>query len=261
MAGAGGRAAQQTPVTRDTLVYKDGDRVHGRLVEQTGGILVFKSDRFGELRVPAADAVVIMAEKAVAPAAVPVAAIAAAGSAAPKPPAPAPTAAAAKSAAVAAADRADEERMSVWDRFSPSVLTARVRNLFGPWHGRISFATEVVSDVAKRTNNSYEAMVKRKWAADEVQLNGRLDYNKTNDLVTTDLVKVWGQWRREFGKTFFCSTGRPANGTGRACCSACPTITCSCSRNSAQVISCSRNRAARRGSACRTTGSTRGTAR
>ena len=203
MAGAGGRAAQQTPVTRDTLVYKDGDRVHGRLVEQTGGILVFKSDRFGELRVPAADAVVIMAEKAVAPAAVPVAAIAAAGSAAPKPPAPAPTSAAAKSAAVAAADRADEERMSVWDRFSPSVLTARVRNLFGPWHGRISFATEVVSDVAKRTNNSYEAMVKRKWAADEVQLNGRLDYNKTNDLVTTDLVKVWGQWRREFGKTFF----------------------------------------------------------
>ena len=142
MAGAGGRAAQQTPVTRDTLVYKDGDRVHGRLVEQTGGILVFKSDRFGELRVPAADAVVIMAEKAVAPAAVPVAAIAAAGSAAPKPPAPAPTAAAAKSAAVAAADRADEERMSVWDRFSPSVLTARVRNFVGPWRGRVAFSTE-----------------------------------------------------------------------------------------------------------------------
>src|SRR4051812_50020768 len=57
-------AAQVTPNTHDTLTYKDGDRVQGVLIEQTPEIIVFKSDRFGELRVAAADAVVIKAEKA-----------------------------------------------------------------------------------------------------------------------------------------------------------------------------------------------------
>jgi hypothetical protein len=50
---------------RDVLVYPDGDRVQGRLVEQTEGILVFQSDRFGLLRVPATGAVVIPAVKPV----------------------------------------------------------------------------------------------------------------------------------------------------------------------------------------------------
>src|SRR5690606_10368656 len=53
--------------TRDTLVYKDGDRVQGVLVTRQDDMIVFKSDRFGELRVPAADAVVILAEKLEAP--------------------------------------------------------------------------------------------------------------------------------------------------------------------------------------------------
>src|SRR3954463_425038 len=59
-------AAQVTPNLRDTLTYKDGDRVQGVLVEQTEEIIVFKSDRFGELRISAKDAVVIKAEKPVA---------------------------------------------------------------------------------------------------------------------------------------------------------------------------------------------------
>src|SRR5215207_6407537 len=57
-------AAAEVVASRDTLVYKDGDRVQGRLIETAGGEIVFKSDRFGDLRVPAADAVVIKAEKA-----------------------------------------------------------------------------------------------------------------------------------------------------------------------------------------------------
>src|SRR5688572_6045466 len=57
------RAANTTPVTRDTLVYKDGDRVQGALVQQTSDIIVFKSDRFGEIRVSAVDAVVMKAER------------------------------------------------------------------------------------------------------------------------------------------------------------------------------------------------------
>src|SRR5262245_53742842 len=56
-------AAAEVANHRDTLVYKDGDRVQGTLVQDAGGTIVFKSDRFGELRVPSADAVVIKAEK------------------------------------------------------------------------------------------------------------------------------------------------------------------------------------------------------
>src|SRR5215213_4530413 len=63
LGAAGLNAALVTPNARDTLVYKDGDRVQGVVVTQSGGIIVFNSDRFGELRVPAANAVVIRAEK------------------------------------------------------------------------------------------------------------------------------------------------------------------------------------------------------
>jgi hypothetical protein len=139
LSAAGLNAALVTPNTRDTLVYKDGDRVQGVLVEQRGDTIVFKSERFGELRVRAADAVVIKAEKesaAAKPAPV-----------APVPPAITP---AEKKEAVAAAEREEQERVTIWDRFSPSVLTARVRDYFGPWHGRVSFSTEVVSDVAPK---------------------------------------------------------------------------------------------------------------
>ncbi len=210
------RAAAAPPPGRDTLVYKDGDRVHGRLLRQEGGTLVFKSDRFGELRVAAADAVVIKGE-------IPPAAVAAIRPAAPPAPKPAPAAAtsprpaaaADRAAAVAAAESADAERLSIWERFSPAVLTARVRNVFGPWKGRFSFSTELVSDLAERENNSYEMLFRRKWTRDEVQLTTRYHYAETNDTVTTDLVKVTGLWRRDFTKTFF-GQYRPTSEWNRA---------------------------------------------
>ena len=162
-------AAEAVAGAHDALVYKDGDRVQGRLVSRDGGVIVFKSDRFGELRVPAADAVVIMAEK-------------------PKATAPAPASAAAGGTAVAgasakpagavpagktAAERDEEERMTIWERFSPWVLTAQVRNFFGPWHGRLALSTETVADSTDRKNSSVDATLRRKWERDEVQLNGR----------------------------------------------------------------------------------------
>jgi hypothetical protein len=205
--------AETTPNPRDTLVYKDGDRVQGKVVEQTADTIVFKADRFGELRVKASDAVVIKAEKVVVPK------TATAVAAAPAKPAtttPAATAAPVdKKAAAAAAESAEQERLTVWDRFSPAVLTARVRNYFGPWHGRVAFSTEVVSDVAERNNSSYEGHLSRKWKADEVQLNARHDYSKTDEVVTTDLVKLSGQWRHEFTKTFF-GQYRPTSEWNRA---------------------------------------------
>src|ERR1044071_4784077 len=76
MAVVGARGSEAVPSKRDTLAYKDGDRVQGTLVTRDNNTIVFKADRFGELRVPAADAVVILAEKltppkAAAPAATP----------------------------------------------------------------------------------------------------------------------------------------------------------------------------------------------
>ena len=194
-------AAQTTPNLRDTLVYKDGDRVQGTLVSRTAEEIVFKSDRFGELRVRAADAVVIKADKPTG-AATPRVEAKGIQPPPPKPAAPA-VAAAEKKAAVAAAEKAEEERVTIWDRFSPAVLTSKVRNYFGPWHGRLSFSTEVVSDVAERNNSSFETHLSRKWKTDEVQFNARFDYSETNDVTTTDIVKASGQWRHEFTKQLF----------------------------------------------------------
>jgi hypothetical protein len=167
-------------------------------------VIVFQSDRFGELRVSAAHAVVIKAEK---PAEKPV----------PRPaPSLLPVTAAERKEAVAEAERQEEEeRVTIWDQFSSSVLTARVRDFFGPWHGRLSFSSEVVSDIADRNNSSYEFRLKRKWKSDEVQLNARYDYNETNDVATTDLLKASGQWRHEFSKALFAHY-RPSSEWNRA---------------------------------------------
>jgi hypothetical protein len=210
------RAANATPNTRDTLVYKDGDRVQGKVVSHTPEFIVFKSDRFGELRVPAADAVVIKSDRPTSPGAVAETKPAVAGAPAPSPatPAPPPAASAAKTETRAAV-AAEEEQLSIWDRFSPAVLTAKMRNVFGPWHGKLLFSTEVVTDIAHRSNRSWETHLQRKWKTDEVQLNGRYDFNETEHVTSTDLVKVWGQWRHEFGTRLF-TTYRPTAEWNRA---------------------------------------------
>jgi hypothetical protein len=180
---AGGlRAAEPEAPARDTLVYKDGDRVHGRLISSTPELIVFQSERFGQISVPANQAVVIKADPALA--------AASAGAAAPKVAAP-------------AAKPAEAEKLSGWEYFSPAVLAAKLRDYFGSWHGRLAFSTEVVSDTADRTNLSVEARLKRKWKSDEVQLNGRFDYSETSALTTTDMVKADGLWRHDFSKNSF----------------------------------------------------------
>jgi hypothetical protein len=168
----------------DELVYKDGDRVHGKLVERDETTIVFNSDRFGELRVLAADAVVILADHAPETTKAPV------------------VATPAKPQAVAE-ERADSERVSVWERFSPSVLTAKVRDYFGPWHGRLAISTEVVAEAADHNSLAGEAHLTRKWESDEVELSGRYDYSETNQVPATDLVKASALWRHDFRNTRF----------------------------------------------------------
>lgn len=187
-----GESAEGNP--RDVLVYKDGDRVQGRLVEQAGNTVVFQSDRFGELRVPADQAVVIKGDQTVA---------AAPATTDGSPVAPVTEETAHGETEKKAADRAEAVRVAGWERFSPALLTAKLRNYFGPWHGRLAFSTEVISDTVDRTTLSVEAKLGRKWKSDEVQLNGRFDYSETSERTTTDMVKADALWRHNFSKNSF----------------------------------------------------------
>ena len=212
--GSGDELAATNP--RDTLVYKDGDRVQGKLMQKTGDQIVFLSDRFGELRVAAADAVVIPADrtprstaaKPAAVAAAPVAKPSSASSPATAQATPVPKSAPAvartgKAAARAEAERAEAEKLTIWDRFTPSQLTARVRKIFGPWKGRLAFSTEIVSDTAERNNHSVEGRLARKWERYDLSLNGRYDFAETNNVPTTDVIKGTGTLRHDFNKKVF----------------------------------------------------------
>lgn len=188
LAGAGW-AAESGGGARDTLVYKDGDRVQGRLVEQTARIIVFQSDRFGELRVLVENATVIKAGQQTG-----------SGLAAgPKPP---PAALTAKEKE-RAAERAELERLSLLEHFSPAALTVMLRDFFGPWHGKFAFSVEQVSNTAEQNNTGVEMTLQRKGKSDEVQLKGRYDFSETNKLTTTDLMKADGLWRHDFPRNYF----------------------------------------------------------
>lgn len=206
LGGGGAVAAEAT--SHDTLVYKDGDRVHGRVVSREGNVIVFKSDRFGELRVAAADAVVIVADKPVAAAKAVAPTTPVTAPATPTAGAVAASAAPAKAAAAtpvgkSAAEHDEEERVRLWERFSPWVLTARVRQFFGPWHGRLALSTEVVADSTDRENFSADVNFGRKWERNEVQLNARYDYSETNQVPTADMVRVGGYGRHDFNPRRF----------------------------------------------------------
>ena len=191
------RAQEPGPVGqngKDVLAYKDGDRLQGKFVEQSAGTIVFNSERFGILRVAVADAVVIKASKPEHAASAENKNVAATTSAPSTTPAP---------NLRAAAEHAEAEKVSRWEWFSPAVLTARLANYFGPWHGKIAFSTEVVSDTSDRNNLALETQLQRKWTSDEVQLKARYDYSKTNELTTMDLIKADGLWRRDFPKSRF----------------------------------------------------------
>ena len=175
--GGNNFAADAMAGARDTLVYKDGDRVQGKLVERTADVIVFQSERFGALRVSAKDAVVIVADPALA--------------------------ATPAEAANVASERADAERVRIWEWFSPFVLTAQVRSFFGSWQGRFAFSSEVVSDSSERTNLALEGHMQRKWKADELQLTARYDYSETNRLAATDTVKASGSYRHDFSSARF----------------------------------------------------------
>lgn len=178
----------------DELVYKDGDRVLGHLLEKSGDTIVFRSARFGVLSVPVDEAEVILAEK-------PKEAVAAN-----KPGAPGAT-----------ADEAEEESTFWFARapFSPRALALALRRYFGAWHGRFSFSADAASDTADRNSAMVEAKVRRKWTVDELELNGRYDFSSVDNSRSTDLVKANASYRHDLPHTLF-FTYRPTVEWNRA---------------------------------------------
>jgi hypothetical protein len=183
------QAAEVPAPAREVLVYKDGDRVQGRLVERTANTVVFQSDRFGLLRVPAAGVEIIP--------------VVPAGPASAKPAAaPAPQSVAAGETGATeetVKESATEARVTA----SLARFAAKLRENFQPWSGRFAFATEVVNDTAERNTLSIDLQLQRKWKSNEIQLKGRYDFSSTDQRTTTDMVKADGLWRHDFrGKGF-----------------------------------------------------------
>lgn len=95
------------------------------------------------------------------------------------------------------------EHVTSSDRFSMNALAARLKNIFGPWRGRLALSTEAVVDSAERSSSSLEAVLRRKWSRDEVQFRGRYDYAETNEVTSSDVFRSSMSWRREFARTYF----------------------------------------------------------
>ena len=178
VAGGDLAGAAESTGKPDVLIYADGDRVRGKFVERAGEVLVFQSEKFGLLRVPVAGARVEPGEMAVG-----------AGVAAAKP-------------SESKLERGEGEHDG-WARFSPYALTQAVREFFGPWHGRIAFATEIANDVTDRNTTTAEVGLKRKWSNDEVEGIARYDFAQSANVTTKDVAKLSGSWRRDFPRKFF----------------------------------------------------------
>lgn len=181
----GGTKSAPPAAPLDELAYRDGDRVRGHFLKKDGDVLVFKSERFGVLRVRADEAELILA----------------------KPPSP----------AVAEAVKKEEGSDVAVERwpFSPLAMAAALKEFFGSWHGRFAFAAEVMQDSSQHDSGTVEGHLQRKWTNDEVQLNGRYDYSSVDEITSTDMVKADGSWRHDFPHKLF-SVYRPTLEWNRA---------------------------------------------
>jgi len=182
--------AAETPVpatapaplpVRDELIYADGDRVSGDFVRREGDVIVFRSTRFGELRVKEAEAKLVMAER----------------------PADKLAKTDAGTPGAATSEEETEETWPRWYQLRPLHLTRYLTTVFGSWHGRLSTSTEVISDASDRSAVAVAGSLRRKWKRDEAKINLRYDYAETNDLTSSDVLKGDATWNHSFGRRWY----------------------------------------------------------
>ena len=155
--------------TPDVLIYNDGDRVRGRLLRREEGMLVFQSPRFGELRVPAAAASLVTEGASAGPL-------------------PGP-------------GESTAPETSTPD--SPHHLRRALRSFFGPWSGRFTASFQLAQDANERADLMLETAFTRTWLKDEVNLTARYDFNETDDITSTSILRGAGMWRHTLPKRLF----------------------------------------------------------
>ncbi len=176
------------PPANDTLVYKDGDRILGRLVSDDGKTIVFRSNRFGELSVPHNQADIIIGGLP-PPVSQPLAAV------------PPPPTAAATSSPATAENKGETDRTQ--ERLMIDRLSTTLRHYFGPWHGRIAFSSTVVNSTDSTQSEVLEGKMERKWVGDELRFEGRYEFSATNEETNTDITKGSAYWRHDLSRRWF----------------------------------------------------------
>lgn len=199
------RAAESVAAAPEVLIYADGDRVRGKLVEKSNKLWVFQSEKFGLLKVPVALAHVETE-----------AGLLASTSQEVKPSVKQqPSALAAVAATKPKHEDPDDVELVGWTRFTPMALTQAVREFFGPWKGRFSISVEDVTDASSRNTTLLELHMKRTWQRDEIDGTLRYDFSQTAHVTTKDLIKLTGSWRRDYAYKLF-SVYRPTSEYNRA---------------------------------------------
>jgi hypothetical protein len=204
LVSAGLSAAESVAAAPEILIYADGDRVRGKLVERSVELWVFQSEKFGLLKVPVAAARVetaagVLPATPIAQSSVKVQEAAIGAGAATK----------------TKHDDPDDVEPLGWARFTPMALTQSVRDFFGPWKGRFSISVEDVADASSRNTTLLELHMKRTWKRDEVDGTLRYDFSQTAHVATKDLIKLTGSWRRDYAYKLF-SIYRPTSEYNRA---------------------------------------------
>lgn len=158
----------------EVLVYRDGDRVQGRLVRREGEVIVFQSAKFGEIRVNAAEAEVQSDGAAVAPAT-------AAGESA-------PIAAPAVAANPPSATPTDPVRAPRW---------------WHPWTGRLSVALQWLEDTASNEDLAVDFRLEREWANDDLRFELHYSRKVSSDVLTEDILRGTAYWRHDLPRRLF----------------------------------------------------------
>lgn len=146
----------------DTLIFKDGDRVVGKLLASENGTMVFRSSRFGEIRVKSSEARVEResgdAHEVVGP------------------PSPAAAAVPSADANFTSSHRLVQEGRSAWT-------------------GRVAIGTESVHDASDQKSLVLDLRLERKWKKDQLHNELHYEYRTVDGVKQSDDLKISGYWK------------------------------------------------------------------
>jgi len=163
--------ASTSCVSADTLIFNDGNRLTGKLVEAQRDEIVFRSSRFGEIRAKSSEA----------------------------------------SVEVDPVDSSEVASQSpppvpVVNRTASFPISGESRNA---WAGRIAIGTEAVRDASDRKSLVLDVCVERKWVKDQLRNELHYEYRTVDNAKQTDDLKISGYWKHGLSDRSF-SVCRPA---------------------------------------------------